>query len=113
MLITPEMVQDARERLSVPVVLIEEDDVESIILDHTVAQLRRVLAELEAMAPLPHAASEEAVAMHDAWIAQSERMSQLKREAEVMALLTAPSEVQKYLDAITTRELALLGFTLA
>jgi hypothetical protein len=112
MLITPEMVQAAKLRLSVPVVLIE-DDAECIILDYTVAQLQDVLAQLDEMAPLPPPCSAEAVAHHEAWMNQSEQMSHLARKAEVMALLTVPPEIQKVLHVINVRQLALRGVSLA
>jgi hypothetical protein len=112
MLITPEMVRAARERLQVPVVLIE-DDTDNIIVDYTLGQLQGVLAELEAMAPLARPCSEEAMAHHDAWMAQSEQMHTLARKAEVLALLTVPPEIQKVLHNISSRELALRGITLA
>jgi hypothetical protein len=98
--------------LQIPIVLIE-DDAESIILDYTVGQLQGVLAELEAMTPLAPPASSEAVANHEAWMAQSEQMSRLDRQAQHIALTTVPDEVQKVLHDIFVRQLALHGVTLA
>ena len=112
MLITPEMVRAARERLQVPVVLII-DEAEEIILDYAVSQLQAILAELEAMTALAPACSAEATANHDAWMAQSEQMHNLAHKAQHIALTTVPDEVQKVLHAINMRELALRGVTLA
>jgi hypothetical protein len=112
MLITPEMVQAAKLRLSVPVVLIE-DDAECIILDYTVAQLQDVLAQLDEMAPLPRAGSAEALAQHAAWMEQSKTTSRLVRNAEYIALTTVPEEAKEVLRSIRARQLVLMGITLA
>lgn len=108
MLITPEMVRAARERLSVPVVLIV-DEAEDILIDYAVSQLRRVLAQLDAMTPLAPACSEEALANHEAWMKQSEQMNRLAREAECIALTTVPPEIASVLHVIGTRELVKRG----
>jgi hypothetical protein len=114
MLITPEMVQAARAKLvrEVPVVLIV-DEAEDIIIDYTVSQLQRVLSQLDEMAPLPPPGSAEALANHQAWMDQSEHISDLAREAKCMALTIVPDEVQKVLHAISARQLVLMGITLA
>jgi hypothetical protein len=106
------MVQAARERLSVPVVLMV-DDTEDITLDYTVSQLQSILAQLNALAPLPKAGTEQAFANHKVWMEQSERMSLLVRDAECIALTTVPEEVKEVLRQINARQLALMGITLA
>jgi hypothetical protein len=112
MLITPEMVRAAREKLSVPVVLMV-DETEDIILDYTVAQLQSILAQLNALAPLPHPGTEEALATHQTWMEQSEHMSNLARDAECIALAIVPEEAKEVLRQINARQLVLMGITLA
>lgn len=110
MLITPEMVRAARERLSVPVVLMV-DETEDIIIDYTVSQLKSILAQLDALAPLPKAGTQEALANHKVWMEQSERMSLLVRDAECIALATVPEEAKEVLRKISARQLVLMGIT--
>lgn len=111
MLITEEMVQAAHAKLvrEVPVVLIVDDAAEDIIINYTIAQLQGVLAQFDALAPLPRPGSAEALANHQAWMAQSKEMSRLVREAECTAMTTIPEDVQKVLHAIRDRELVLMG----
>lgn len=101
MLITPEMVQAAKLRLHVPVVLIEEDD-------YVLNQLRAYLSELEAMAVPPPAGSPEALADHDNWMKTREQIRRIVRMAEWSALLTVPSEVTEVLKAIDARKAVLM-----
>ncbi len=79
-------------------------DLQTIII----TQLQEMQKTLEAMSPLPEAGSLEAIADHQGWMEQHERICTLERRAASLALMALPSEVAKAYNALEARTWTLL-----
>lgn len=68
-----------------------------------IRHLQELFDIVEGMQPLPDAGSPEAVAMHDAWMKQHRDLDDLLHTAEIYALCTVPTDVEKILGRVKAK----------
>lgn len=82
----------------------------STIEQETIAELQAILAELQAMTPLPPAATPgRTTEEHEEWMTRHKAITDRMRKAELQALATLPAFVASCLFAINQRALELFN----
>jgi len=76
-----------------------------------IKNLQEILKTLEAMDPLPDSCSPEAIANHEEWMKQSERIRELSRKAESLALMALPPDVAQVYNQLESRKWTLVNLT--
>ncbi|TMC19652.1 MAG: hypothetical protein E6J34_14930 [Chloroflexi bacterium] len=72
--------------------------------------LSKLLAEMQAMEPLPSAGSPEALANHENWMKRHREITSLYHKALYRAMHALPTPVRDLLDQIQEQEWKLLNF---